>query len=140
MRQFVHGELQGLGMDFKVWEWSTPQLYGLVLGMFVKTGVVTDPQTLSSLLLFIIDVANGYKDNPYHSFLHAVDVTYIVHWILDDLGLREELAFTTIEIVALLVAALTHDVLHPGMNNLFHVSCPPGPLHVPLVHVPLKKM
>lgn len=121
MHDFVRGDLIGLGMDFKVWEWSTPQLYGLVLGMFVRSDLVADGKALSSLLDFVIDVANGYHDNPYHSFLHAVDVTYIAYWILLDLGLREELAFNQIEVVALLVAALTHDILHPGVSNLFHV-------------------
>ncbi|KNC98647.1 uncharacterized protein SPPG_06328 [Spizellomyces punctatus DAOM BR117] len=122
VEEFVRGNIDGLGMDFQVWEWSKPELYGLILGMFVKHGLVPDSQTFASLLDFVVDVANGYQDNPYHSFLHAADVTYMVYWILADLALAEELGFTSVEFVALLIAALTHDVLHPGLNNLYHIN------------------
>ncbi|KAJ3161719.1 hypothetical protein HDU86_006489 [Geranomyces michiganensis] len=97
-------------------------MYGLLLGMFVKNGLVPNSTTLCGLLNFVIDMADGYFDNPYHSFLHAVDVTYMVYYSLVDLALAAELAFTTVDFVSLLIAALAHDVLHPGVNNLFHVN------------------
>ncbi|KAJ3013162.1 hypothetical protein HKX48_005906 [Thoreauomyces humboldtii] len=122
MSEFSDGTLTQLGMDFKVWDWTKPEMYGLLLGMFVKNGLVPNSAVLCGLLDFIIDVADGYFDNPYHSFLHAMDVTYMVYWALVDLALAEELAFSTIDYVALIIAALTHDVLHPGVNNLFHVN------------------
>ncbi|KAI8914822.1 hypothetical protein DFJ77DRAFT_430758, partial [Powellomyces hirtus] len=122
MCEFSQGTLAQLGMNFKVWDWTKPEMYGLLLGMFVKNGLVPNSATLCGLLNFIIDIAEGYFDNPYHSFLHAVDVTYMVYWALVDLALAEELAFSTIDFVALLIAALAHDVLHPGVNNLFHVN------------------
>ncbi|KAI8593926.1 hypothetical protein BDZ88DRAFT_390552, partial [Geranomyces variabilis] len=100
----------------------SPEMYGLLLGMFVKNGLVPNSATLCGLLNFVIDMADGYLDNPYHSFLHAVDVTYMVYYSLVDLALAAELAFTTVDFVSLLIAALAHDVLHPGVNNLFHVN------------------
>ncbi|KAJ3185313.1 hypothetical protein HDU85_001363 [Gaertneriomyces sp. JEL0708] len=122
MSKFADGTLEPAGMDFQVWNWSKSELYGIVLGMFVKSGVVGDEDTLVDLLDFVLDVADGYLANPYHSFLHAVDVAYIVYWCLADLALAERLGFTPIEFVALILAALTHDILHPGVNNLFHVN------------------
>ncbi|KAJ3157850.1 hypothetical protein HDU89_000229 [Geranomyces variabilis] len=122
MCEFSDGTLSQLGMDFKVWDWTKPEMYGLLLGMFVKNGLVPNSATLCGLLNFVIDMADGYLDNPYHSFLHAVDVTYMVYYSLVDLALAAELAFTTVDFVSLLIAALAHDVLHPGVNNLFHVN------------------
>ncbi|KAJ3171896.1 hypothetical protein HDU87_008214 [Geranomyces variabilis] len=122
MCEFSEGTLSQLGMDFKVWDWTKPEMYGLLLGMFVKNGLVPNSATLCGLLNFVIDMADGYLDNPYHSFLHAVDVTYMVYYSLVDLALAAELAFTTVDFVSLLIAALAHDVLHPGVNNLFHVN------------------
>ncbi|KAI9104835.1 hypothetical protein DFS34DRAFT_215550 [Phlyctochytrium arcticum] len=115
------GARRRLGMDFQVWEWSTPELYGLILGMFVKHGLVPNADVLNHLFNFVVDLSGGYFDNPYHSFLHAADVAYMVYWIMADLKLSEELGLSTVEFVALIIAALTHDILHPGLNNLYHI-------------------
>ncbi|KAI8819856.1 uncharacterized protein EV422DRAFT_487941, partial [Fimicolochytrium jonesii] len=123
MRDFSSGELDGLlGIDFAVWNWSKPQLYGICLGMFVRNGLIPSSTALARLLDFIVDMAAGYFDNAYHSFLHAVDVTYMVYWSLVDLELAEKLQFSTVDFVAILIAALAHDVLHPGFNNLYQIN------------------
>lgn len=111
-------------MNFKVWDWSRNQLYGLVTGTFVKIGVCSLEQTdaFDSLISFIHDVEDGYFVNPYHSFLHAVDVLYVTYYILIDLDVASILGMNKMEMSALLIAALTHDILHPGVNNLFHVN------------------
>ena len=102
----------------------TTELFGLVLGMFVRSDLVPDSKTLTSILNFAIEVAEGYQHNPYHSFLHAVDVTYIMYWTLSDMGVADQLGLNKMEMAALLIAALTHDVLHPGLNNLYQVCYP----------------
>jgi hypothetical protein len=112
-------------MNFRVWDWSRNELYGLVLGSFVNIGVVgkdQDDVIFNSLIAFVQDVEYGYFGNPYHSFLHAVDVLYVMYFILVDLNVAEIVGMNKMEISALLIAALTHDILHPGLNNLFHVN------------------
>ena len=59
----------------------------------------------------------GYKS--YHTFTHAVDVMLTTHAIIFDTAY---LAFTPAERTALVTAALCHDVLHPGVNNLYFVN------------------
>ncbi|KAJ3079713.1 High affinity cAMP-specific and IBMX-insensitive 3',5'-cyclic phosphodiesterase 9A, partial [Quaeritorhiza haematococci] len=122
MNDFVLGKLGRLGMDFKVWDWSRSELFGVLLGTFVTMDLVPDSETLTILLEFMIDVSAAYFRNPYHSFLHAVDVEYMMYYILIDLKVAHLLDLSKAEITALLVAALTHDVLHPGLNNLYQVN------------------
>ena len=99
-----------------------PELYGLLIGTFVNLELIRTSKQLSAFLDFIIDVDKGYFDNPYHSFLHAIDVEYMLYFVLIDLKIKNILKFNLIEISALLIAALTHDILHPGLNNLFQVN------------------
>ncbi|KAI9209815.1 uncharacterized protein BJ171DRAFT_485105 [Polychytrium aggregatum] len=120
---FLDNELAGLGLDFAVWEWTSPQLQGLLLGLFLKLDLIpSDPVLLAEFIHFLVDVEKGYKANPYHSFHHAVDVLYTLFFMLTDLGLADAIGFTKLEINALLIAALTHDILHPGLNNLFQIN------------------
>ena len=62
--------------------------------------------------------AGAFKS--YHTFAHALDVMLTCHCILETgLGkffLKEE------ERTALILAAISHDVLHPGLSNPYFVN------------------
>lgn len=94
----------------------------MYLGMFVKQRLVQDSLTLQSLFEFGCVVSSNYCDTPYHSFFHAMDMTYMTYYMLIDMGLRLQLDLNALDVAALLIAALGHDVLHPGTNNLFQVK------------------
>lgn len=97
--------------DFEVLTKSRAELYGYVLGMFVALKVdLAIGSTASELLDFIIDVDHGYLQNPYHSFFHAVDVTAVIYYMINDLDAAQYLS--TLDIAELLVAALCHDIGH----------------------------
>ncbi|KAJ3373241.1 Calcium/calmodulin-dependent 3',5'-cyclic nucleotide phosphodiesterase 1B [Kappamyces sp. JEL0680] len=127
----VHADqVSGLGMDFNVFEWSregetaglnAAQL-GIFLGMFVRIGLVKSSECLQSLFEFAVAVSLNYHDNPYHSFYHAIDVTYVVYYLLEDMGAAEQLDLNKSDKAVLLLSALGHDVLHPGTNNLFQIN------------------
>lgn len=90
---------------------------------------------------FIFDVYNSYHNsNPYHNFKHAVDVMQTTWYCLCSIrvlktswwhlnldtpdSLHEEHIknlLRPIDILALLMASLGHDVGHPGVNNGFMV-------------------
>jgi hypothetical protein len=55
--------------------------------------------------------------NPYHNSIHAADVTAILHHFLTRPSLSGK--FTAEETLASLIAAMAHDVQHPGFNNAF---------------------
>ena len=98
-------------MNFAVWDWSKPELYGIVLGMLAKLDLSgTLGIRKSEMLDFIIDVEKGYCATSYHSFYHAVDVVAVLYYMLTDLGVQKYL--TNLDCVALLIAGLCHDIGH----------------------------
>ncbi|RIB18019.1 hypothetical protein C2G38_1967707 [Gigaspora rosea] len=122
MLNFIDNKLNSkIGMDFKVWDWQIPELYGIVLGMFVKLGL-NDTISIckSEMLDFIIDVEKGYYKTSYHSFYHAVDVVAVLYYMLTDLGASTYL--TSLDAICLLIAGLCHDIGHPGLNNVYQVN------------------
>lgn len=87
------------------------------------------------LYRFITDLSSIYHDeNPYHNFAHAIDVLQCIYFFLCQMGLLPLANGTQIvtdpkayrilrpkDILALLIAAIGHDVAHPGVNNAFLV-------------------
>ena len=110
-----------MGIDFYVFDWNREQLIGIFLGMYVKIGAVTDDNALQELFGFSAVIFDNYLANSYHSFYHAVDVTYMVYFYLENLRIAEQMDLAKEDKAFLLLASLGHDVLHPGTNNLFQV-------------------
>ncbi|KAI8645637.1 hypothetical protein BD408DRAFT_411288 [Parasitella parasitica] len=87
---------------------------------------------------FIFDICNSYHStNPYHNFRHAVDVLQANYYFLCRLGVLEPMdssvsfpeghsgikgLFHPLDIFALLMASIGHDVGHPGVNNNFMIT------------------
>ncbi|XP_047353649.1 uncharacterized protein LOC124950675 isoform X3 [Vespa velutina] len=77
-----------------------------------------DVVTVWKLFAFIEE---GYHStNPYHNSIHATDVTQAMHCFLQEEKIRTHL--THLEIMASLIAAVTHDLDHPGVNQPFLVA------------------
>ena len=70
---------------------------------------------------FMRAVEEGYKwsKNTYHNDIHAADVTHTSFLFLSG-GLRH--ALPPIEQLALILAAVVHDLGHPGVNNDFLIK------------------
>jgi hypothetical protein len=93
---------------------------------------------LGDLYHFIFDICNSYHStNPYHNFRHAVDVLQANYYFLCKLGVLKPMnenanfspveseikgLFQPLDIFALLMASIGHDVGHPGVNNSFMVK------------------
>ncbi|KAG0427231.1 hypothetical protein HPB47_025738, partial [Ixodes persulcatus] len=66
-------------------------------------------------------IAAGYhSNNPYHNSVHAADVTQAMHCFLLESKIREHM--TPVEAMAALIAAVTHDLDHPGVNQPFLIA------------------
>ncbi|KAF3856530.1 hypothetical protein F7725_017253 [Dissostichus mawsoni] len=70
---------------------------------------------------FLSALERGYckHNNPYHSHVHAADVTQTLHCLLLRSGLVHWL--TELEVMASLFAAAIHDYEHTGTTNNFHI-------------------
>jgi hypothetical protein len=64
---------------------------------------------------FLLSLADHYAFNPYHNFSHALDVTAGIYIYLLQMGAAERLR-PHLQL-ALLLAAVGHDVGHPGTTN-----------------------
>ncbi|CAG7830830.1 unnamed protein product [Allacma fusca] len=77
-----------------------------------------DPVIVWKLFSIIED---GYHwRNPYHNGVHAADVTQAMHCFLqEDMILNK---VTPLEIFSAILAAVTHDLDHPGVNQPFLIA------------------
>jgi hypothetical protein len=69
---------------------------------------------------FVARIRQGYNDNPYHNWHHGCDVAHTTYLLL--LHSHASAYMSKLEISACLIAALAHDVNHPGVNNGFLVK------------------
>jgi hypothetical protein len=75
----------------------------------------------TTLLSFLSELSHRYlRHNPYHNFYHAVDVMHTTYRLLSLSHLHT--VFTGLEVYAMLIAAVSHDLGHLGVNNAFLVK------------------
>ncbi|KAG2199600.1 hypothetical protein INT46_002441 [Mucor plumbeus] len=96
-------------------------LYAHILSLFVRSNVHKVLNlTLSQLLDFLVDVADKYTEAPYHTFYHAVDIVTVLYYLCHDLN--ADMYLTDLDKSILMVAALCHDIGHPGFTNSFQIN------------------
>ncbi|XP_029384669.1 high affinity 3',5'-cyclic-AMP phosphodiesterase 7A isoform X3 [Echeneis naucrates] len=70
---------------------------------------------------FLVMVQEDYhSENPYHNAVHAADVTQAMYCYLQEPMLAKSL--TSYDILLGLIAAATHDLGHPGVNQPFLIK------------------
>lgn len=125
--QTIHQLTDQLGnWDFDVFEvcklTGNRPLFFLGLVLFRKNDLLrTFSLPKGPLCNFLTALEAGYvNDLPYHNSTHAADVTRSMHFFLHRGGLKTDLS--DLEVLAALLAALSHDHAHPGVNNNFLVK------------------
>ncbi|KAJ4458763.1 putative 3'; 5'-cyclic-nucleotide phosphodiesterase regA [Paratrimastix pyriformis] len=103
------------GWDFNVFGFTEDNMLSLLESMFIEFNIPVE-----TLRNFLTHCRRAYRKNPYHSFLHAFDVTQTLYLVLTKTEVMHYL--TKLDVFALLVAGLCHDLDHPGTNNLFQVN------------------
>lgn len=75
----------------------------------------------TTLREFFRCVHNGYRDNTYHNFQHAMDVAQFTFALYSNVEeMREK--FNDIDMLACVVLGLAHDMDHPGVNNAYLIK------------------
>ncbi|KAJ8280411.1 hypothetical protein GJAV_G00054240 [Gymnothorax javanicus] len=92
-----------------------------ILSMFEDMGFInTYKIDLHTLARFCLMVKKGYRDPPYHNWMHAFSVSHFCYLLYKNLELSKYLE--DIEIFALFVSCMCHDLDHRGTNNSFQVA------------------
>ncbi|KAJ8347833.1 hypothetical protein SKAU_G00264220 [Synaphobranchus kaupii] len=92
-----------------------------ILSMFEDMGFInTYKINLHTMARFCLMVKKGYRDPPYHNWMHAFSVSHFCYLLCKNLQLSNYL--DDIEIFALFVSCMCHDLDHRGTNNSFQVA------------------
>jgi hypothetical protein len=109
-------------MDIVVWDYTIDELALFVTLIFEDLGLLETfrihPDQLHAFILLVNE--NYIQDNPYHNFQHAFDVTQTVYLLLKRSDATQ--CLTKVDILALVVGGLCHDLNHPGLNNGYQVA------------------
>ncbi len=107
--------------DFDVLELNGDQLSDIFIYLFNILNIVDEFKVpLPVLKTFLMDISGKYQPNTYHNYQHGYDVAHTVYQLM--IIPRLNVVFSHIEFFSLLVAAVAHDVGHPGVNNLYLVN------------------
>mgnify|MGYP005991670153 CR=1 FL=1 len=107
--------------DFDVLEFSHNDLSDIITFMFSHLTLLSEFQIPKQVFRqFLNDISGRYINNTYHNYNHGCDVCHTTYRLIMIPQLN--VVFTPLEVLALLVGALAHDVGHPGINNLFLVK------------------
>ena len=90
--------------------------------MFNKYNAIKDEISLIHIFKFVAEIRSTYNDVPYHTFRHASDVCFVTYYMFTELRSNIYLKYSRLEVIAMLIAALGHDMYHPGYNNLFQIN------------------
>ncbi|XP_058801305.1 uncharacterized protein LOC131670027 isoform X2 [Phymastichus coffea] len=127
----LHGQVQCVLERVDNWQFNAFTLETVTGGrslpvlcvhLFHEYGLLShfDLDVVTVWKLFTLIDEGYHSTNPYHNSIHAVDVTQAMHCFLQEQQIRGNLNY--LEIMASLIAAVTHDLDHPGVNQHFLVA------------------
>ncbi|XP_059055521.1 cGMP-dependent 3',5'-cyclic phosphodiesterase-like [Achroia grisella] len=73
------------------------------------------------IVRFVLHVKKGYRDVPYHSWLHAFNVAQWAFAAITNYKLVQHGFFSDLQALMYLIAGLVHDLDHRGTTNSFHI-------------------
>ena len=72
---------------------------------------------------FLTSLSNQYKPTTlYHNSMHGADVTQSSYIYLTHSNAEKVAKTNVIDILSIIIAALGHDLGHPGLTNMFHMN------------------
>ncbi len=108
--------------DFDVWALSVDQLIYVIEGIFKGLGFSqrfnTSEQTVHNWISLLSE--NYQHDNYYHNFRHGFNIFHSCYLYLTTTSVGKILR--GLDKYNLLLAAIAHDVGHPGTNNSFGIN------------------
>eukprot|EP00474_Spongospora_subterranea_P009258 CRZ09716.1 hypothetical protein [Spongospora subterranea] len=107
-------------ITFNAFAWSEDNMFKCLKWVLCESELLKCLKLQEPIVLsFLRQVRMGYAkySNPYHTFRHAFDVTQFCYLLLSGGDCRE--VFTKHQCLALIIAAICHDLEHPGTDFAF---------------------
>lgn len=99
---------------------SSSQCVGIIVKIFQKHELDKKFNfKLDTLNSFIVAVFDLYHPNPFHNIYHGVHVLHVCYTML---SCETSINASPLQIFSLFIAALCHDLDHPGNNNDFEIK------------------
>ncbi|CDI85661.1 3', 5'-cyclic nucleotide phosphodiesterase domain-containing protein, putative [Eimeria praecox] len=102
-------------LDLDIWRRTADELQLFFFLALEELGVMVKSEKTGLQAFFALIRDAYHTDNPYHNFYHAMHVAQMCWLFLTRYSCRDALTLT--EQLGLMLAALAHDVDHPGVNN-----------------------
>ena len=72
---------------------------------------------------FLVSIANQYLTSTlYHNSLHGADITQTICLFFNNSNAEEVCHTQAIDLLSIIIAALGHDLGHPGLTNTFQIN------------------
>jgi dual 3',5'-cyclic-AMP and -GMP phosphodiesterase 11 len=108
-------------LEFNVWQCTEDDLLVLSFRMFQEMDLIQTFQIpVDTLRNFFVKVRRSYRDNPFHNWVHAFSVLHVTY--LQLLQTQASQWLTSLDVLGVLVAAICHDIDHPGHTNSFEIN------------------
>lgn len=108
-------------LGFDALECSPDELTGLVELVMQHTGCLERCAVpVDRLHSWASAAKRMYRDNPFHNWFHGFSVFQMCYYQLYVSPLKD--VFSMLDVFGLLIAALCHDLDHPGFNNSYMVD------------------
>lgn len=115
-------ELDISSINFNSFDFSNEELSSIAYNIFSNTiNFEKVKVSQDSLKKFIVKVSEHYHLNAFHNYKHAVSVLQFMYLLLSQLH-QDNIIINDIYKFALLIAALVHDIDHPGHTNTFEIN------------------
>ncbi|OHT07946.1 3'5'-cyclic nucleotide phosphodiesterase family protein [Tritrichomonas foetus] len=108
-------------LNFFAIEYNGIGLFKVAFAVFNAFNLLEKFQISNELFFtFLFKLRESYNEPPYHNWIHAIDVlqyfAYQIHVASFDNVL------TGLELLAICIASICHDVGHEGFNNVYNVN------------------
>ena len=113
---------QIINMSFDPFDHELTELERYVMGMFTDFTLLQELKVpIPQFKCFIKEIMTLYRsDIPYHNVYHGFSVLSFSYAFIKKTQLHTK--FPPLDLFALLIAALCHDVDHPGNTNAFEIA------------------
>ena len=103
--------------NFCVLDFDIEQCKAYIMHMLDQFSLIEELELdVTKTGMFVSRILDTYNKVPYHNYHHATQVVHQTGWML----LRSN--FSDLAALSMLIAAMCHDVDHPGNNNTYEVQ------------------